>query len=67
MPSSQSELTIFFADVAGSTRLYETLGDVVAHECIVESLEQISRYVKSNNGFVVEIIGDEIMAYLMHI
>ncbi|MBW2219962.1 MAG: adenylate/guanylate cyclase domain-containing protein [Deltaproteobacteria bacterium] len=58
-----SELTIFFADVAGSTYLYETLGDVVAHECIVESLEQISHFVKSNNGIVVEIIGDEIMAY----
>jgi adenylate cyclase len=63
MPSA---LTIFFADVAGSTHLYETLGDVLAHKCIVEGLEQISHFVKSNNGIVVEIIGDEIMAYFVH-
>ncbi|MDL1963508.1 MAG: adenylate/guanylate cyclase domain-containing protein [Deltaproteobacteria bacterium] len=66
MSSPPIELTIFFADVAGSTRLYETLGDVVAHECIVESLGKISHFVKSNNGIVVEIIGDEIMAYFVH-
>lgn len=61
-----SELTIFFADVAGSTRLYETLGDVVAHECIVESLGKISHFVKLNKGIVVEIIGDEILSYFVH-
>ena len=66
MPSPPNELIIFFADFAGSTRLYETLGDVVAHECIVESLGKISHFVKSNNGIVVEIIGDEIMAYFVH-
>jgi class 3 adenylate cyclase len=58
-----SELVIFFADVAGSTHLYETLGDRVAHECVVESLNLVSRKIKQNNGFVVEVIGDEIMAY----
>ncbi len=63
MPFQPSELTIFFADVAGSTHLYETLGDVIAHECIVESLGHISHFVRSSNGIVVEIIGDEIMAY----
>ncbi len=57
------ELVIFFADVAGSTRLYETLGDKDAHECIVESLNSISKYVRENNGVVAEIIGDEVMAY----
>ncbi len=58
-----TELVLFFADVAGSTRMYEKLGDSVAHECIVESLNSISKYVKSNRGVVVEVIGDEIMAY----
>jgi len=57
------ELVIFFADVAGSTMMYETLGDHVAHECIVESLDSIAKYVKRNKGVVVEIIGDEVMAY----
>ena len=57
------DLVIFFADVAGSTRLYETLGDSAAHECVVESLNSISRYVREHKGVVVEIIGDEVMAY----
>ncbi|MFZ0449476.1 MAG: adenylate/guanylate cyclase domain-containing protein [Desulfatiglandaceae bacterium] len=57
------ELVIFFADVAGSTHLYENLGDRIAHECVVESLNSVSRKIKENNGVVVEVIGDEIMAY----
>lgn len=56
-------LVIFFADIAGSTKLYEKLGDVVAHECVVESLRAISEQVKAHQGVVVEIIGDEVMAY----
>lgn len=63
MSQQPKNLVIFFADIAGSTKLYETLGDVVAHECIVESLRSISDKVKSTNGVVVEIIGDEVMAY----
>ena len=55
-----SKLVLFFADVAGSTRMYEKLGDSVAHECIVKSLNSISKYVKGNQGVVVEVIGDEI-------
>ncbi len=58
-----SQLVIFFADVAGSTQLYETLGDRIAHECVVESLNLVSRRIEQNNGVVVEVIGDEIMAY----
>lgn len=60
---TSSNLVLFFADVAGSTRMYEALGDRVAHECIVESLNSISKFVKGHQGIVVEIIGDEIMAY----
>lgn len=63
MANLPKNLVIFFADIAGSTRLYEELGDVIAHECIVESLRSISEKVKSSHGVVVEIIGDEVMAY----
>ena len=62
-PGKPSELVIFFADVAGSTQLYENLGDRIAHECVVESLNSASRLIKEHNGVVVEVIGDEIMAY----
>ncbi|MCG8670774.1 MAG: adenylate/guanylate cyclase domain-containing protein [Pseudomonadales bacterium] len=66
MSQQPKNLVIFFADIAGSTRLYEELGDVVAHECVVESLRSISEKVKANEGVVVEIIGDEVMAYFQN-
>lgn len=50
-----------FADVSGSTQLYERLGDTMAHECIAESLQRIIRHVKQNRGRLIETIGDEAM------
>jgi len=50
-----------FADVSGSTQLYERLGDTQAHECISESLQRIVRHVKQNRGRLIETIGDEAM------
>ena len=66
MAQAPKNLVIFFADIAGSTRLYEQLGDVVAHECVVESLRTISEKIKQLGGVVVEIIGDEVMSYFSH-
>lgn len=66
MSTQPQDLIIFFADVAGSTRLYEKLGDVIAHECIVEALSNVTAFVEKNDGVVVEIIGDEVMAYFDH-
>ncbi len=62
MDPQPQPLVIFFADIAGSTRLYEQLGDVAAHECVVESLDELSSHIERNDGRVVEIIGDEVMA-----
>lgn len=55
-------IVIFFADVSGSTQMYERLGDTVAHECISASLQRISEQVARHQGQVVETIGDEVMA-----
>lgn len=63
MSTDHQQLAILFADIAGSTRLYEKLGDVIAHECVVQSLEAVSRVVGGYKGVVVEIIGDELMCY----
>ena len=53
-------LTIVFADVSGSTQLYEALGDVVARQLVAESLDLMSRCTVQHNGTVVETIGDEL-------
>ncbi len=50
-----------FADIAGSTQLYERLGDQLAHRCVVEGLSTIASHAKQNNGRLIETIGDEVM------
>jgi len=52
---------ILFADIAGSTQLYEKLGDVVATDCVNRCLRDMSNIVQSFNGIVVKTVGDEIM------
>lgn len=59
---SAQQHVIFFADVSGSTRLYEKEGDVIAHQCIVDSLNRMRQAIERAGGRVVETIGDELMA-----
>ena len=54
-------MTILFADVANSVALHEALGDLAAHEKIVNCLNHMAGVVSRHNGQVVETIGDEIM------
>ncbi|WP_270937482.1 adenylate/guanylate cyclase domain-containing protein [Falsiroseomonas oryzae] len=57
-----AQLAILFADVAGSTRLYETLGDVAARDLIAGCLDRLEAATAHNGGTVVKQIGDEVMA-----
>ena len=52
---------IMFADVSGSTQLYERLGDAAAHRCVSESLARIVSHARNHDGRLVETIGDEAM------
>lgn len=60
-PDSNEKLTILFSDIAGSTRLYDRLGDEKAYPIITSTLDIMSEIVADNHGIVVETIGDEIM------
>ena len=53
---------MLFADVSGSTRLYELLGDVQAFATISSCLDVLRRVTGAHGGRVVKTIGDEIMA-----
>ncbi len=55
------ETTVLFADVSGSTKLYETLGDASAHEAIARCLEKLRDAAEQSGGRVVKTIGDEVM------
>ena len=61
MQTRPDHIVVFFADVSGSTQMYERLGDAVAHDCIAQSLERIIHHATLNNGRLIETIGDEAM------
>ncbi|MBI5844737.1 MAG: adenylate/guanylate cyclase domain-containing protein [Deltaproteobacteria bacterium] len=54
-------LAILFADIAKSTRLYETLGDETAQQVIGRVLARLGDVVAQYRGRVVKTIGDEVM------
>ena len=63
MPTSHTEAhAIVFADIADSTRMYESLGDTLAKKLITELEEAIAEVVRACGGHVVEIVGDEVMS-----
>jgi class 3 adenylate cyclase len=55
-------LAVLFADVSGSTSLYETLGDRAALAAVEAVLALLKRAVAVQQGRVVKTIGDEVMA-----
>src|SRR5438132_753259 len=56
------QTTVLFADVSGSTKLYETAGDAAALTAIGRCIEHMRKAAESTGGRVVKTIGDEIMA-----
>lgn len=50
-----------FADVSGSTALYDSQGDVVAKRKIDRCLKLMADVVKRHHGVIIKTIGDEIM------
>jgi len=59
-PTSK-QCAIMFADIAGSTRLYNQLGDDKAEFLISTRLAIMCNITTNNNGRVIKKIGDEIM------
>ncbi len=53
---------ILFADIAGSTGLYEESGDTVAMAAVVDCVDSLKSTTASYGGRVVKTIGDEVMA-----
>ncbi len=59
--SPSDRKAVLFADVCGSTSLYEMLGDQRAFAAISERLDMLRKLVFENHGTVVKNMGDEIM------
>jgi adenylate cyclase len=62
MDPAERQLAILFADLSGSTTLYERLGDRGALEAVHSVVELLRRNVEAQRGCVVKTIGDEVMA-----
>jgi adenylate cyclase len=62
MGEVQRPLAILFADLGGSMRLYDTLGDATAQRITSRCLALISEVVERHGGVVIKTIGDEVMA-----
>ncbi len=58
---NQTKLAILFADVSGSTALYEKLGDIEALRIITNCLNILINELSSHHGVLIKTIGDEIM------
>lgn len=56
------EVAILFADVVGSTQLYEQLGDVKARQMVGRCLDIMREATEANRGTVIKTMGDEVMS-----
>ena len=62
MSGKESELSILFAGVSGSSRLYEKLGKTEALHAVDRCLKRMERGVDGFRGRIVKTVGDELMA-----
>jgi adenylate cyclase len=56
------ERTVLFADLRGSTALYESLGNAEATAVVTQTVSQVSAAVDKHGGTVVKTLGDGLMA-----
>ena len=56
------EVAIVFADVVGSTQMYEEFGDTKASETVALCLDVMKDATYQFNGTVIKTIGDEVMS-----
>ncbi len=54
--------TVLFADLRGSTSMYETLGNTDAAAVVTQSVALLARIVSHHHGRVVKTLGDGLMA-----
>src|SRR3981081_3505408 len=62
MMEDSRQNTVLFADVSGSTQLYQAAGDATAHGAITGCLDLMRKAVEAAHGRVVKPVGDEVMA-----
>jgi class 3 adenylate cyclase len=54
-------MAVLFADITGSTRIFETVGNAIARKIESEWLQQVRELLPEYDGRLVKTIGDEVM------
>jgi len=57
-----SSVTLLFTDIAGSTAMYENMGNAAAYKAVRDHFDLLFRFVEAHKGFVIKTIGDAVMA-----
>lgn len=60
--ATSTEIAILFADIVGSTSLYQDVGDAEAHRLVVQCLETMQGAVESVGGTLLRTVGDAVLA-----
>lgn len=55
------KMAVMFADICGSTALYEQLGNEAALNMVTRTLNLVKQEVAKNKGTLIKTIGDEVM------
>lgn len=61
MSQPAEKLAVLFADVCGSTALYENLGDDLARQLIMGCIDTMAEKIARHQGTLIKTIGDEVM------
>jgi len=61
MSTTQRKLIVMFADVSGSTALFERLGDKEAMHAVERCLKRMKRSIDGYKGKTIQIVGDELL------
>lgn len=56
-----AELTIVFADLTGSTRIFETLGNAKATDVVTRTTQWIGKLCQARGGRVIKYLGDGVL------
>jgi len=59
---TKKSLTVLFADLAESANLYQTQGDLEAHQHVSESLRCMRKVIDSQKGRLLRTVGDAVLA-----
>lgn len=60
--NAKQSIAILFADIGGSTKLYETIGDAEAHKRVARSLQRMEGAIQNNSGTLLRTVGDAALA-----